>query len=232
MKKIVIIPGNPPASHFYERWKKEIELITNQNVIIDYYPSFAETTCSATYLKKIENFYAQSIRRHKRITLIGHSIGGYIALKLLEQYHENIEQCALLFPFLHSPGKKAKCILVALHHLSNKLWLKKPFITSLGWFYPNIRKLIPNEITSGLALAYHEHKTIGQEKSIHISPHLHPKITLYYTHHDTWCSKKVLKSLHPQLRTELINVTHDFVTTKVQRTIVNSCIFNKATFIT
>ncbi|MDF1678627.1 MAG: hypothetical protein P1U32_08050 [Legionellaceae bacterium] len=227
MKAIIIIPGNPPASHFYEGWKQEIERITHQNVIVDYYPSFSDITCSATYLQKIEDFYASTIRHHENITLIGHSFGGYIALKLLAQYSANIEQCALLFPFLHSPGIRAKCTLAALHHINSKPWLKKPLIKSLNLLHPNMAKLTPNEIGSGLTLACHEHNTIGREKNIHINPQLHPKITLYYTHNDTWCSKKMLRRLPPQLRTERIDVTHDFVTHQTQRTIVNKRLFNK-----
>ncbi|MCH9755833.1 MAG: alpha/beta hydrolase [Gammaproteobacteria bacterium] len=228
--KIMIIPGNPPASYFYEAWKKELEHITNNEVIIEYYPSFEKITCSLEYLKEVERFYSKKITAHEKIILIGHSVGGYIALKILEKYHRSIEHCVLLFPFLHSPRFRGKLVLGALNQLNKRKYLKTRLTglsRSLRWLDEDIQRLTQNEITSGLNFASHEHKTIGRKKNIDINPTLHPKMTLYYTDKDTWCSKKVVKSLHPELNTEWVDVKHHFVTSKAERTIINNRLFTQ-----
>ena len=226
--KIIIIPGNPPASYFYEAWRKELNQITNHEVMIDYYPSFEDTTGSLAYLKTVENFYLDQVKNTDKIILIGHSIGGYIALKILEKYHEKIEHCVLLFPFLHSPGFKAKLILGALHQIKKRKFLKAGLVgllKPLSWLYNDINMLTRNEMNSGLNFAFHEYKTIGRNRNIDINPSLNHKITLYYTNKDTWCSKKVVQNLHPELRAEFINIKHNFVVFPEQREIINHLLF-------
>ena len=226
--KIIVIPGNPPASYFYEAWRKELNLITNNDVIINYYPSFDDTTCSLEYLKKVEDFYLEHVKNNEKVILIGHSVGGHIALKILEKHHEKIEHCVLLFPFLHSPGFKAKLMLGALNQIKKRKFLKvglAGFLKPLGWLYQDMKLLTTNEMNSGLNFAFHEHKTIGRKKNININPNLNHKITLYYTNKDTWCSKKVVQNLHPELRIEFIDIKHNFVVYPEQRKIMNNRIF-------
>ena len=226
--KIIVIPGNPPASYFYEEWKKELERITNNDVTIDYYPSFEDTTCSLEYLKKVEDFYLEQVKTNEKVVLIGHSIGGHIALKILEKYDAKIEHCILLFPFLHSAGFKAKLILEISNQIKKRKFLQAGLaglLKALGVFYKNINMLTTNEMNSSLNFAFHEHKTIGRKQSIHINPNLNKKITLYYTNKDTWCSNKVVANLHPEIRTEFINIKHDFVVSREQRKIMNNRLF-------
>lgn len=228
--KILIIPGNPPARFFYEAWKKELELITHYDIVIDYYPVFENNACSQQYINDLEAFYAKNIVKDTPgdVILIGHSFGGHIALKILEKYHEKIKRCVLLFPFLHSPGFRGRCILKILHGIHQRPLLKSGLTRLLkpaSYFYNNINRLSTHELESSLNLAFHEHKTIAQKKNIFISPELHPKITLYYTHNDTWCTKKVVTSLHPEIHTKLIDVQHDFVISSKQRKIINKHLF-------
>ena len=226
--KIIIIPGNPPARYFYEAWKKELERTVNHEVIIDYYPSFDDTTCSLEYLKKIENFYLEEVKKHEKVMLIGHSIGGHIALKILEKYSDKIDHCVLLFPFLHSPGFKAKLILGAINQINTRTFLTTRLtglLKILSWLDKDIKKLTTHEIHSSLNFACHEHTTIGSKKIIKNNPKLNKKITVYYTHKDTWCSKKVVRNLHPELRTEFIPIKHNFVVFPAQRKIINTRLF-------
>lgn len=227
----MIIPGNPPASYFYETWRKELELITQNKVLIDYYPSFSDVSCSQEYLEKIEDFYAEQIKNHTKINLIGHSIGGHIALKLLEKYPEKIEHCVLLFPFLHSPGIKGKLMLATLHQINKRAFLKTrrfKLLKLLSYLDQDIQKLTMQEIDSSLNFAFHEHKTIGRKKNININPSLFKKITLYYTTKDTWCSKKnVVSHLHPEINTQHTTVSHNFVTSPEQRHTLNHSLFGK-----
>jgi predicted alpha/beta hydrolase family esterase len=222
---IIVIPGNPPASYFYDAWKKELEQIVSNEVIIDYYPSFEATTCSMAYLKQVEDFYVEKIKNKDNVILIGHSIGGHIALKILEKYYDKIAHCVLLFPFLHSPGFKGKFALETVNQINKQKILKAGFIGLLSWLNKDIKMLTKNEMKSSLNFAFHEHKTIGRKKSITINPKLIQKITLYYTNKDTWCSKKVAENLHPELRTEFINIKHDFVVSPAQRKIINHRLF-------
>jgi len=226
--KIIVIPGNPPASYFYEAWKKELNLMTNNKVMIDYHPSFDDTTCCLEYLKKVEDFYLEQVQNNEKVILIGHSIGGHIALKILEKHYEKIEHCVLLFPFLHSPGFKGKLVLGILNLINKTTFLKAGLaglLKPLSWLYKDIKMLTSNEINSSLNFAFHEHKTIGRKKNININPKLNHKITLYYTNKDTWCSKKVIQNLHPEIRTEFININHNFVVYPDQRKIINNRIF-------
>jgi len=227
---MIIIPGNPPASYYYEAWKQELERITHHDVLIDYYPSFDDVSCSQEYLEKIEHFYAEQIQNHDKISLIGHSIGGHIALKLLEKYPEKIEHCVLLFPFLHSPGIKGKLMLGALHQINKRAFLKATrfkMIKLLSYFDQDIKKIKIHEIDSSLNFAFHEHKTIGRKKNIDINPNLNKKITLYYTAKDTWCSKKVVNNLHPDIHTQFTNISHNFVTCPKQRQEMNRSLFSQ-----
>lgn len=220
MSTIIIIPGNPPASYFYEAWKQELELLTQNDVLIDYYPSFDNITCSHEYLIKIENFYAEQIKNHTKINLIGHSVGGHVALKLLEKYPEKIEHCMLLFPFLHSPGVQGKLMLRALHHINTRTYLKTrrfKLLKLLSYLDNDINHLSPQEIDSSLHFAAHEYKTLGRKKKIDIHPNLNKKITLYYTHHDTWCSKNVVRNLNPEIKTHYTILNHNFVISPEQR---------------
>jgi pimeloyl-ACP methyl ester carboxylesterase len=230
MGTIIIIPGNPPASYFYEAWKQELELITHHDVLIEYYPSFNNITCSQEYLEKIEDFYAEHIKNHEKIILIGHSIGGHIALKLLEKYPEKIEHCVLLFPFLHSPGIRGKLMLSALHRINKRAFLKKTrfkILKLLSYFDQDIKKLKIHEIDSSLNFAFHEHKTIGRKKNIDIDHNLNHKITVYYTNKDTWCSKNVVNNLHPEIRKKFTAINHNFVTSPEQRQKMNRSLFSK-----
>ncbi|MDF1683650.1 MAG: alpha/beta fold hydrolase [Legionellaceae bacterium] len=230
MTKIIIIPGNPPASYFYEAWKQELKHITHHDVLIDYYPSFNHITCSQKYLEKIEDFYADQIQNHEKIILIGHSIGGHIALKLLEKYPEKIDRCVLLFPFLHSPGIKGKLMLSALHQINKRAFLKArrfKMLKLLSYLDQDINKLNIHEIDSSLSFAFHEHKTMVHKKNININPDLCKKITLYYTNKDTWCSKKVVRKLHPEMHKTFTEINHNFVTSPEQRQKMNHCLFRK-----
>lgn len=231
MSTIIVIPGNPPASYFYEAWKQELKHITHNDVLIDYYPSFNHITCSQEYLEKIEDFYAEHIKNHDKIILIGHSIGGHFALKLLEKYPDKIEHCVLLFPFLHSPGLKGKLMLSALHQINKRAFLKArrfKMLKLLSYLDQDINKLNIHEIDSSLSFAFHEHKTMARKKNIHINPDIFKKITLYYTDKDTWCSQKVVNNLHPKIHTQFTDINHNFVTSREQRQKMTQSIFTKS----
>lgn len=225
--KVIVIPGNPPARYFYEAWKEELEDMTGHEVSIDYYPSFEATSCSLSYLQQVEDFYLEQVKRHEYVVLIGHSIGGYLALKILEKHPEKIKHCVLLFPFLHSPGFKAKLTLGLLNQIYKRNFLKvrlAGMLNLLGYVYKDSKRLTLDELKSGLDFAFHEHKTIRRQKSLDINPNLHQKITVYYTSKDTWCPKKVAENFHPELRTEQVSLSHNFVVFPEQRKVMNDCL--------
>eukprot|EP01080_Neovahlkampfia_damariscottae_P011583 gene11583-4827_t len=105
-KMILIIPGNPGVVNFYDHFAKKLHFSLNIPVIVVGYLGHSfENTVYSTYsiheqLDHKEQFIKHLIEKYPKLSihLIGHSIGGWVCLQLLNRNIENIKQFFGLFP--------------------------------------------------------------------------------------------------------------------------------------
>lgn len=218
---VFVIPGNPPAQHFYQLWAKEIEAkYQSVRVMISPYPntltSLTDTiTTHGQTLRKFHLAHGQPIK------LVGHSLGGWIALHLLNEHLNLINKCLLIAPFLERPGLKGRMILKGMHWLdksqkAQRLLLKqRPF---LNRWIRDLEHVTDREIALSIALAAHEHRVIGRGKiPIERIQSVRDKLQLIYCDRDKWCPPKTVKELNRWIPCEKLEIQHDFITDKSQR---------------
>jgi len=200
-----ILPGNPPARYFYELWAAEIrERHPDARIEVAKYPLTPDIQDSRGYFRDLTNLLTKQFlefrdREGANISLVGHSLGGYLALKVLEKIPDDVESCYLLHPFLRQPMPLGRAILKLAHTLkylpSFEKWLVRaqPLI---GSFLDEALKITSEEIHVFAQLAYHEHLTISQDLSPpDIDPHLIHKVHVYSTEGDIWCPPSTVASL-------------------------------------
>jgi pimeloyl-ACP methyl ester carboxylesterase len=223
-----LLPGNPPALHFYESWKKEIlQKFPQARVQVAAYPSVAFSHDSAlimqqvlaAHLRSLEEFCGSSSRP---ATLIGHSLGGYFALKLSEERPELIKKAILIQPFLRAPTVRGQWILnlmKAIHPLESLKFGAVRYRKILEMFSNNLPFVSDEEIIKTFHLAAHEQTVIGQDHSpLLLGAELCRKIRVFYSANDTWCSPAVVAQLRGQVPIRECTEPHDFITQSHHRT--------------
>ncbi len=219
--KLFIIPGNPPATHFYEVWKKELlQLNPNLEIYISAYPQLNFQQSSSDFLKEVEiyheNKFLQFIENSDSASiLIGHSLGAFFSYEILKRNSEKIKRCLLLHPFLRSPRLKGRAILKTINlvrrfeateNIFNKI---KPALEKIN---SDLKYVTQEEASISLKLAFHEQEIIGKNKSpITIPDELRDKTRLIYTPKDNWCNPSTLEELKKQLVSVDLKTSHDFV---------------------
>jgi pimeloyl-ACP methyl ester carboxylesterase len=115
---IFLIPGNPPASYFYQKWLAELEQAgAFKSSHFHIYPTFKQEKNQQAYWQGVLNFYQEKLSNLDEVILIGHSVGGKVALDLMQKNPLNVKKCFLLFPFLRSPGPRGKLVLEGVSRL-------------------------------------------------------------------------------------------------------------------
>ncbi|MBA2404525.1 MAG: hypothetical protein H0V66_07130 [Bdellovibrionales bacterium] len=223
-----IIPGNPPASHFYELWKKElIALVPHAEVKVSHYPLLAKNANSVrameevleAHQKQLTDFYQET---KSSITIIGHSLGGNIGLKLLNQdQNEMIEQVILLHPFLRRPQRSGQIILKAAALFYGRETIVSSIIKNRRWL-EYLSKDLPHvtdeEIAKSFHLARHESQTISLDLgAIKIHPEKKDRVSVFYNRKDTWCPDDVIQELKAQVKILECLEPHSFVTSALHR---------------
>ena len=223
-----IIPGNPPALHFYEEWAKEI--ITKEptaKVRVSHYPRLAKNSNSESAMNEVlaahrEQLIAFYNETNSPISIIGHSLGGNIGLKILhEDMNEVIKKVILLHPFLRSPEKNGQIILKAAAFFYGKDFLQSAIIKNrkyLEYLSESLPHVTNEEIEKSFHLAKHESITIATDRSpIHIHQEKRDKVSVFYSLKDTWCPLGVINELREQVKLFECTEPHDFVTSKIHR---------------
>ena len=217
-----LIPGNPPAVQFYELWGREFKADNSEAKIrVSNYPlldmmndaSLAMDCIFEEHLDQLKKF----IKEVKApVTIIGHSLGGHFALRLLQDQHLHLDQVILLHPFLKRPSLKGQLILKlagSVHHLS---FLQSGIVKNrkrLEIFSDELTFLSDEEILKSFHIARHEALTIGKnEKPIEIPLHLQKKVRVFYTKNDTWCGVEGVKDLIKIVEVTECEEPHGFVT--------------------
>ncbi|MEO5667663.1 MAG: hypothetical protein ABIR96_06375 [Bdellovibrionota bacterium] len=224
---LFILPGNPPALHFYELWAQEIRAQHPESKIeIAHYPLWQSEGDSHAYFRDLvavvtKQFLEFRKREGIQASLVGHSLGGYLALKILEKVPSEVEKCYLLHPFLRQPLKRGRALLKLAYelrcHTPMEKWLVRlqPLV-SLA--LEEASKITAEEIHVFTQLAYHEHLTISQDQSSPaVAPELLKKVFVYSTEGDIWCPPATVASLGKDVRHTVGSASHNFVVTRKNR---------------
>jgi pimeloyl-ACP methyl ester carboxylesterase len=224
------LPGNPPATHFYEVWGSEVrERSPQSRTAVAKYPLVEGYGDSQKYFEHLaQNVATQFLEFRERgpgpAALVGHSLGGYLALKILQAMPEEIDACYLFHPFLRQPEARGRVLLKLAHDLrrlsSLEKWLMraKPLVSL---FLPEARHLSSEEIHVFTQLAYHEHLSIAQDLTAPLIPHdLQKKLHVYSTNGDTWCPPESISLLGTELRHVNGPASHNFVVKQAERDLV------------
>jgi hypothetical protein len=224
MMNYFIIPGNPPAVHFYKLWKKEIELFRPEaKVKICVYPRLEKENNSQVFFEKILLSHQEQLKQFYEevqapVTLIGHSLGGYFSLKLLEGSSDFIQQTILLHPFLRFPKKRGKLILRTVSFLEKSKTIQDLIVRKRNFlerFSDELPFVSDDELYKTFAIAKHEFKVIAQDKRpLVIDDVYRDKIRVFYHGNDTWCPPHVFKSLQTQISAVECSEPHGFITEK------------------
>ncbi len=222
-----IIPGNPPALHFYELWMREIEQhLPGAIGFSSDYPALQWTSDSSLFMhqvslhhqKNFENFCA---RVSGPVTVLGHSLGAYFSLNLLNECDSKIEKVILIHPFLRSPTERGKIILKTVSTLDRFSLLKNLIMKQkrvLQHLAKDLRHVTEDELMKTFSIATHEWNIVGKNSTpLKIPTHQHKKVSLYHTYMDTWCSPQVIQELKEQILVYPCVEPHDFITQESYR---------------
>lgn len=222
-----LIPGNPPAVHFYELWGQEIRtLAPKARIKVSPYLLPSEKTESDEAMRELLRGHRQQLESFYQetgapSTVMGHSLGGYFALKLLESCPDRIERVVLIHPFLRRPSVEGRSLLRLATLLSSNQKLLKATLRAKGALrraFPELEFVTNEELLKAARIARHEEATIALDRSpISIPEPLREKIIFLHTKKDWWCQPQVIAELSQQVRVELCEETHNFVTDKGQR---------------
>jgi pimeloyl-ACP methyl ester carboxylesterase len=225
-----ILPGNPPAKHFYNVWANEIrERSPQSQTAVASYPLLSGCSDSQEYFRQLARSVAAQFLEFRQSApgasaLVGHSLGGYLALKIYQEMPELVDACYLFHPFLRQPEARGRFLLKLAHDLrrfsSLETWLvrARPLV---GLFLPEAHRLSDEEIHVFTQLAYHEHLSIAQDRTAPLlSEELQKKLHIYSTNGDTWCPPASISMLGTGLRHVNGAASHNFVVRKSERDLV------------
>lgn len=227
---LFIIPGNPPALYFYKLWAGEIQREHAEcSICISPYPHLPISNDSYRYLsdtaaihsKELLTFY-KAVK--KKVIIIGHSVGAWMALQLLEEHNTIIENCFLLYPFLQRPSLKGRTILKSIRHLYQIPFVEDLLLNCRGIlekFFGDLKYVTDEELRTSLVLAYHEHKVISHcKETLQIPEKLRKKLHMIYCDQDTWCPSYTVNEMKKWISCEKTPTTHSFITSAQERAIV------------
>lgn len=226
-----LIPGNPPAAYFYELWNKEIVAIqAGAKAVVSHYPRLQTTSDSEEAMAKVLKAHREQLLSfHKKaagpITIIGHSLGGHFALKLLHELHDEIDgpiqKVILLHPFLRKPETNGQIILKAVAKFYERERLQRLIIKNrryLEYLSDELPFVTDEEIEKSFHLAHHESCIIATDSSpLIISQELRAKVSVFYRPKDIWCSPEVIANLKGQVPLFECTEPHSFVTKERHR---------------
>jgi len=235
---LFIIPGNPPALYFYKLWAEEIQRAYPEcSVCISPYPCLPTSDNSSRYLREIAAVHGQELLNFhksskKKVMIIGHSLGAWMALRLLEEYNTVIEQCILLYPFLQRPNIKGRAILKSIRYLYRMPFIENLLVgcrSILETVCGDLKYVTDEELRTSLALAYHEYEVIGRHTGvIQIPEQVRKKLHMIYCNQDTWCSSNTINEIRHLISCERTDAKHDFITSTQERAIVLKALLLRA----
>jgi pimeloyl-ACP methyl ester carboxylesterase len=246
LKNIVIIPGNPGLGAFYIPFAHELYNLSNENISIliisqaGHSPPLKKCFTLNEQIKHkldvIEKFLP--INKNHRLILIGHSIGAYMVLKMLEKLQNRFDRAFCLFPTIErmkesQAGKRfVRWYTILIYILPFLCWLINllfPFIwlkrKILSYYFLNSpledRSILidtvlydllnPLTIKNLLQMANEEMFVVNKRNDDIIKRYLN-KITFYYGTNDHWVPNdipKQMKNLYP--KGDIIECTNKYM---------------------
>jgi predicted alpha/beta hydrolase family esterase len=222
-----LIPGNPPAVHFYKQWQDEIHpTIPGSKTFVSAYPKLDKTNNSVQFMNLVHETHLHQLKKFHEVTkapinLLAHSLGAYFALRLLEDAPELINKAILIHPFLRAPGKRGQLILKTVALLQKVGPIPKFIIKNrnvLERFSQELTHITNDELEMTFHIAKHESKIIGDDLSdIKMQTHHREKIVVFFNKKDTWCTNQVVYGLKNQVKMVECHEPHDFIVNKEHR---------------
>lgn len=239
--KFLIIPGNPNAQYFYENWANSlVRNIKNSNYRIFpplSFPVTAPELCEKEHknlnstIKYYKNSVAEEIRNTKnrssneKIILIGHSIGGFFASHIYQDYSPEIDQAILIYPYFGEHNLMGTGLLNFCNTVSYKESIGNFVANSLLAFnkiIPDYKYIKTEELVQGARLAklelFHFKEKIN--KKIPESCLTNEKVHFLYNNKDNWCTQKTINRF-PKNRSSQCQTRHDFVLNNREIDIIN-----------
>jgi pimeloyl-ACP methyl ester carboxylesterase len=225
-KKCLLIPGNPAVASYYLSWINEIEN-QNKNIEIAYstsYVVFDRKLSGSEYAKAIIEHHEKSLLAlpsSEKITIIGHCIGGYIALKLLEKYPERIEKIIILFPYIGYSEIPSLRFIRPFNFVDRHF----PLVEILAR-YKNVFQKWKKEVVNIPKNELIEYLRFGLRQCTYFTTYKFDptplslqkdKIHFLYIQNDEWCPSTTIELLKPISHPQQVAIPHDFIVDKDQR---------------
>jgi hypothetical protein len=238
MKKIYIIPGNPPSEYFYEKWANELtEKYSTESLSCEVgYSSFPlisqENISSQNYIQEIKSYYQAKIiefSKGEEVTLIGHSFGCYIANLLINDDEIKISHCYNIFPFIGAPTLKGKLTLTFANLLGINQNFKSFFISNkilLNKVQKEIKHITSSELAASIELGIHESKLFKYKLAKNIFNNADKNTIIHNKEKDTWCNPRTIKLLRKKHVCHSTTAMHDFVVHKSERNLITDLLFS------
>lgn len=247
----LIIPGNPGIAEYYDEFMKV--LYQNSKDTIPVWtishaghvsiPKSADNLAieKASYsvcslegqIKHKLTFIKDNIPTNVKLVLIGHSIGCYMILKLLDDLDQQVLRCFMLFPTIERMAESPKG-QVATPLLKYLRWLGALIVQGLSYLSPHMQfrlilwyfrgKTVPDCIYNAsmslfdsfcvsnvMYMANMEMQRVKKLDEDLIKRHL-SKISFYYGSDDHWCPKSYyyeFKEKFPHADTRFCTDDHD-----------------------
>jgi pimeloyl-ACP methyl ester carboxylesterase len=243
-KSIVIIPGNPGLGGFYIPFAHELYNLFNKNIsilIISQAGHSPPLKHCFTLNEQIEHkliTIEKLLPKDHRLILIGHSIGAYMVLKMLDKLENRLDRAFFLFPTIErmkesEAGKRfirwysiLIYLLPFLCFIFNFLfpfdWLKRKIISYYFLNSPVEDRSIlidtilydllnPLTIKNLLQMANEEMVVVDKRNDEIIKQYI-DKITFYYGTNDHWVPNHIpqqMKNLYP--KGDIIECTNKYM---------------------
>jgi len=245
-KSVVIIPGNPGLGGFYIPFAHELYNLFNENLSIliisqaGHSPPlkrcFTLNEQIEHKLEAIENLLPRN--NNHRLILIGHSIGAFMVLKMIDKLENRLDRAFLLFPTIERMAESDSgrrfvrfypiliYLLPFLCSMINLLfpfdWLKRKFLSYYFSNSPSNDRLIlidtvlydllnPLTIKNLLQMA-NEEMSVVKKRDDQIIERFINKLTFYYGTNDHWVPNNIpkqMKELYP--RGDIIECTNSYL---------------------
>lgn len=215
-----LIPGNPPAVHFYEKWSEEIRSLNSANqAIVSPYPEVKPEPDSQAAMEKMTRTHLFQLEAFHDIVkgpvvIIGHSLGSYFALELLRKKPELVQKVFLVFPFLRKPGMGGRAVLEVASVVSMSANLQKFILEYRRLLHPLVPELsfvTDEELKKAAVIARHEARTIALDCGpLILDPDQKSKIMIFHTKNDWWCGVKFISKVPEGIKTLECPEPHNF----------------------
>lgn len=223
-----IVPGNPPALYFYQLWKQEILALAPQSAVyVSHYARLPWTRNSQQYLQQVAQIHIQQYLQFRAqvtgpIVLVGHSLGGWMALQILQELEDKVDRCILLQPFLTRPTWKGRAILSFVHSLHGERGIVEIIISQtrrlIEMFVQDLKHVTKDEVGSALSLAFHEKVVFGRAPIAPKAKLQNPKkLHFISSATDIWCPPQIVRELSQWMKHEAQIASHGFVVSSHER---------------